>query len=261
MDSDMNISPTAESRDQFDRQAQMYAVSSVHRSGASLPILVDYAAAKPGERALDVATGTGNTAFAIAEQGAEVVGIDVSTGMLVQANARAVAEGYGNIAFQEGNAESIPFEEGAFDLVTARHAPHHFRDVERFLAEVKRVLRSEGRFVMADGICASGASLEWFDRWQRLRDPSHYFSRTIEQWQAFAEAAGFRWVRHTTVGYRMEFEWWVGNAGTSAESVELLREHAKSAPKEFQDEISLEFVDGEVHAFTETMMVVRLEPA
>lgn len=260
MKRDMNISPAAESRDQFDRQAQMYAVSPVHRSGASLPILVDYAQAKPGERALDVATGTGNTAFAIADQGAEVVGLDVSTGMLVQANARAVAEGYANVTFQEGNAEAIPFEDRTFDLVTARHAPHHFRHVEGFLAEVKRVLKPTGRFVMADGICVSEASLDWFDRWQRLRDPSHYFARTVEQWQELAAEVGFNWARHTTVGYRMEFDWWVRNAGTSPESIAILREHAKSAPARFKEELNLEFIDGEVHAFTEQMMVVRLEP-
>lgn len=61
-----------ESREQFDRQASLYATSAVHRHGASLPVLVAYAEVRPNERALDVATGTGNTAFALAEAGADV---------------------------------------------------------------------------------------------------------------------------------------------------------------------------------------------
>ena len=117
------------SREQFDAHAQKYAASTVHRFGASLPVLLELAAPQPLEHALDVATGTGNTAFAVAAFAAQVTGLDVSPGMLAQARERAKREALHNVTFLEGQAETLPFADASFDLVTSRHAPHHFRDV------------------------------------------------------------------------------------------------------------------------------------
>ena len=248
----------ADSREQFDRQAALYATSAVHRFGASLPVLVEYADPQPGERALDVATGTGNTAFAVAERGAETTGVDVSTGMLGQARRRADEEGVG-LRFVEGSAESLPFGDGAFDLVTARHAPHHFRDVPRFLTEVHRVLRPGGRFVMADGVSPTAQASAWFDRWQRLRDPSHFDSRTVEIWRDLASQAGFVWTRDTIVPYRLEFGWWTRQSGSSPEAVAELERHAVEAPASIREAVGLEMEDDRPIAFQEPMLVVRLE--
>lgn len=247
------------SRNQFDRQAALYASSAVHRNGASLPVLVEYAEPRPGERALDVATGTGNTAFALAERGAEAIGLDVSAGMLAQARERAEKEGV-NVRFVEGAAEDLPFPEASFDLVTARHAPHHFRDVGRFLAEVRRTLRPGGRYVMADGVSPSAEASAWFDRWQRLRDPSHFYSRTVEEWRSLADEAGFVWTKHTIVPYRLEFDWWTRQSGATAETVAELARHAQAASTAIREAAGLEF-DGAAQpvAFHEPMLVVRLE--
>lgn len=247
-----------ESKDQFDRQAALYASSAVHRHGASLPVLVEYADVRPGERALDVATGTGNTALALAEAGADVVGVDVSPAMLAQARARTDEEGVA-VEFREGAAESLPFEDGAFDLVTARHAPHHFRDVSRFLAEVHRVLRPGGRFVMADGVSPTAESKAWFDRWQTLRDPSHWTNRTPDEWRALAAEAGFRWVRDTLVPYRLEFDWWTRQSGASPEAVAELERHAREASPAIREAVGLEFEGEAPRAFHEPMLVVRIE--
>jgi len=254
--------PRAESRDQFDRQAVLYAASPVHRQGPSLPVLVEYAAPVPEDIALDVATGTGNTAFAIADLGAaDVVGIDISTGMLNQARRRAESEGYANVRFEEGSAEAIPFADRTFTLVTARHAPHHFRDAARFLLEGRRVLAPGGRFVMADGISPNDESSDWLDRWQRLRDPSHYYARTVREWSALASTAGLSWSRHTIVPYRLEFAWWVRQSGASPETIAELRAMARSASPAIRESLGLEYdEEGEVIAFHDPMVVVRMEP-
>lgn len=243
-----------ESKEQFDRQAALYATSAVHKHGASLPVLVEYADPKPGEKALDVATGTGNTAFAIAEKGPETTGVDVSEGMLAQARAQG-----DHVRFVPGEAENLPFEDGAFDLVTARHAPHHFRDAARFLSEVHRVLRPGGRFVMADGISPNAESSDWIDRWQRLRDPSHFWSRTVEEWRALTDAAGFVWVRDTIVPYRLEFGWWTRQSGSSPETIAELERHAASAPASVREAVGVEMEGDRPVAYHEPMLVVRLD--
>src|ERR1700752_794771 len=140
---------TNASRDQFNKQAALYAASPVHRSGPSLPVLVEVAAPQPIDLALDVATGTGNTALALAPLVLRVIGLDVASAMLDQARARAQAEKIENAEFVSGSAEEIPFPDAEFSLVVSRHAPHHFHRLHKFLSEVRRVLKPDGRFVVA----------------------------------------------------------------------------------------------------------------
>ena len=148
----------------FDRNARRYAESPVHQSGPSLAVLLRLAEPGPGDVALDVATGTGHTALAVAEHAAEVIGLDVSSKMLAEARRLAAEQGRANVRFVEGSAEALPFPDGQFTLVTSRHAPHHFRSVETFLAEVFRVLKAGGRFVIADQISPAADDQAWIDR-------------------------------------------------------------------------------------------------
>ena len=251
---------STDSKSQFDRQAALYAASPVHRFGPSLPVLVEYAEPGQEDLALDVATGTGNAAFAIAGAVRSVVGLDVSEGMIAQAQSRAEHEEVRNVEFRIGSAEEMPFPDGSFDLVVARHAPHHFLRVDRFLAEVRRVLRPGGRFVMADQVSPLPETSDWIHCWQQTRDPSHFLQRTVDQWQELADLAGLRWIKHTLVGYRMETDWWFRQSGCSPETIEILKAHAQSAPESVRNAVHLEFgIDGEVVAFTDQMMVVRME--
>src|SRR6188768_3053719 len=73
---------------------------------------------QPGERILDLATGTGWTSRAIARRGATVMGVDIAADLLVAARARAEAEAL-PIQYRLGDAESLPFETGEFDAVAS----------------------------------------------------------------------------------------------------------------------------------------------
>jgi ubiquinone/menaquinone biosynthesis C-methylase UbiE len=249
------------SKDQFDANAHKYAVSDVHRAGPSLPVLL--ALAEPGENdeSLDLATGTGHTALAVARFVAHTIGIDVAPKMLEQARRLAAEQGISNCSFIEGSAENIPLPDGEFTLVTARHAPHHFRDVTLFLSEIRRALKPGGRFVMADQISPSAEAFDWIDYWERTRDPSHFTQRTVEQWSEEITKSGFRWIEHRFVSYRLEFDWWVKQAGCSDSIIANLMAHAAEAPHVVRDMLRLEFdQSGRVIAFQEPMLVVRLEP-
>ena len=112
----------------------------------------------PGMKALDVATGTGNLAIPIARKGAVVTGVDIATNLLAQARERAKAEGL-EINFDEGDAEALPYEDGAFDLVVtmfgAMFAPRPVMVAE----ELGRVLRQGGKLAMANWNPASFSGL------------------------------------------------------------------------------------------------------
>jgi SAM-dependent methyltransferase len=103
----------------------------------------------PGTRLLDVACGAGQLALIAARAGAQVTGCDIATNWLEKARARAAAEGLA-IIFDEGDVESLPYEDGQFDtvvtLVGAMFAPRP----DRVAVELTRVCRPSGRIAMAN---------------------------------------------------------------------------------------------------------------
>src|SRR5215469_1635731 len=251
---------TNSSRDQFNKQAALYATSPVHRYGPSLPVLVEMSAPKPVDLVLDVATGTGNTALALAPLVLRVTGLDVASAMLDQARGRAQAEKIQNAEFVSGSAEEIPFPDAEFSLVVSRHAPHHFHGLHKFLSEVRRVLKPGGRFVVADQISPSAEIADWVDRWERTRDPSHFRQRTVAEWQEMAVAAGFSWIQDKAVPYELPFDWWVKQAGCGQEAVRELQEQAGTADEVVRREMGIKFNPaGGLLSFMEPMMVARLE--
>jgi ubiquinone/menaquinone biosynthesis C-methylase UbiE len=250
------------SKDQFDGNAEKYAASEVHRAGPSLPVLLTLASPQESDEALDVATGTGHTALAVARQVKKAIGIDISLKMLEQARRLAAEQGISNCVFIEGSAENIPFADEQFTLVTSRHAPHHFRQVVQFLEEIHRVLAPNGRFVMSDQISPSPDLSDWVDQWERARDPSHFKQRTVEEWREKFAAARLRWVEHRIVPYRLEFDWWVRQAGCSEYTTAALAELASAASPRVRSSLGLEFDStGRVTSFQEPMLVVRAQAA
>ncbi len=251
---------TASSKDQFDRNAEKYATSHVHRYGPSLPVLLELADPNVNDQALDIATGTGHTAIAVAQHVRKAVGVDIAPKMLEQARRLAADQQVTNSEFIEASAERLPFADGLFTLVTSRHAPHHFRDVGLFLQEVRRVLAPVGRFVMSDQITPARDLCDWVDRWERTRDPSHFLQRTVDQWREEIAKVQMRWVEHRIVPYRLEFDWWVRTAGCSESAVAALVQQASNAPVHLREAMGLEFDSADrVTAFQEPMLVVRAE--
>jgi ubiquinone/menaquinone biosynthesis C-methylase UbiE len=247
---------TMTSEQQFNANAEKYATSSVHRAGPSLPILLEFAAPRREDVALDVATGTGNTALTLAPLVSRVTGLDLAVKMLEAARSRALEEGVGNADFLEGSAEALPFPDSSFDLVTSRHAPHHFRNAAQFLAEVARVLKPGGRFVLADQVTLEATNRAWVDEYQRTRDGSHFTQRTPQEWRTLARDAKLRWTQDTIVPYRLEFDWWTRQSGCTPEDLEHLRVLLRTAPREIRLE---RHADGSPLAHHEPMLVARLE--
>jgi ubiquinone/menaquinone biosynthesis C-methylase UbiE len=249
------------SRDQFNSLAERYSQSPVHRAGPSLPVLLDLAAPTTSDVVLDVATGPGNTAFALVDSVQSVIAIDIAPRMLEQGRLRAQEERKTNISFQEASAEELPFAAGAFSLVVSRHAPHHFHNAAKFLDEVHRVLTNNGRFILADQISPAAEISDWIDYWERTRDPSHFLQRTVSQWQDLARDAGFSWIKHQIVPYRLQFDWWVTQAGYNAARIAELNQHIGARSPEVTRWLDPKFDgEGQLISFVEPMLVARMEP-
>ncbi|MFY9468559.1 MAG: methyltransferase domain-containing protein [Solirubrobacterales bacterium] len=109
--------------------------------------LVDRLEVRPGTRLLDVGTGTGNVAIPAAQRGGSVTGLDITPELLEVARDRAAAADV-SIEWIEGDAEELPFGDGAFDRVASNFgmifAPRH----EVAAAEIARVCAPGGRFAL-----------------------------------------------------------------------------------------------------------------
>lgn len=99
----------------------------------------------PGARVLELGCGTGEFTRRVAPAGAELVALDLSGELLAKARDKVGA----GARFARGNAETLPFHDGAFDVVYGCSILHHL-DVEKALREVRRVLRHDGRLVFSE---------------------------------------------------------------------------------------------------------------
>ena len=213
-------------RDQFSQHADYYAESSVHAKGDTLKVILDFAEPKGTEKTLDIATGTGFTAFAIAPKVSHVIATDLTPEMVAKAAELAQEQAIHNITFSVAAAEALPFSTASMDLVTCRLAPHHFQDVPKFLNEVHRVLRPDGLFCITDSVSPESESLiVWQNRVEKLRDDSHVFGYPPSCWDKMIQAAGFNIeVSAHTRNAQMSFLWWVRPQKNPPEVVKEIRD-------------------------------------
>jgi ubiquinone/menaquinone biosynthesis C-methylase UbiE len=111
-------------------------------------LLVEALDLRSTERVLDVATGTGNAALAAARRGCAVIGVDYVPGLLDRAKQRAAVDGL-EVSFLKGDAEALPFDDGAFDVVLSVFGAMFAPDHERTADELARVCRPDGRIGLA----------------------------------------------------------------------------------------------------------------
>ncbi len=232
---DMTPNPTRSSQEQFNRQAAHYDQQWNHWNRESLDWMLSRLPEARGS-SLDIATGTGFTALALAAHFDTVTAVDISTGMLAQARSRASAQDISNVTFIESAAESLPFEDETFDLVTCRIAAHHFENVQSFLSEAHRVLKPCGTFLMADTTVPDDdlAAADWQNRVEAVRDTSHVRNLPPSEWRSLVQAAGFTVDEVETTGgaIRAGLEDWLLKSGCEGDEADRVRHAFATAPAE-----------------------------
>src|SRR5919201_6385893 len=186
-----------------------------------------FVAPRADERALDVGTGAGTLALALAPLVREVVGVDLVPELLERARAHAPA----NVTFVEGDATQLPFERGEFDLTCSRRTLHHIARPERAVAELARVTASGGRVYVDDQIAPADplATLE-LDRFERARDPSHTRTLPDIDFRHLFEANGLVLLQTRFQTSRRELDRYLDLAGCEGEARERARSLSPGGP-------------------------------
>jgi ubiquinone/menaquinone biosynthesis C-methylase UbiE len=158
------------STDRFARTAERVAKRQDARAARLAQQVREFAELQGDERALDVGTGAGALAFALAPLVREVVGLDPVPELLELARERSLP----NTQFVEGDGTGLPFPDGAFDLAGTHRTLHHVAQPDRIVAELARVARPGGRVLVVDQLAPDDPDeASALHEFESMRDPSH----------------------------------------------------------------------------------------
>ena len=250
------------SRRQFGAHAERYVSSRDHQTGESLDRLVALAAPRPEWRALDIATGGGHTALALAPLVREVVASDLTPKMLEAAERFIREKGVTNVVFREADACALPFEDASFELVTCRVAPHHFPDVAVFVCECARVAKPGGTVIVIDNVVPEDATAAaHINAIEKLRDPSHQRALPESEWVGFFRAAGLHVERVEHFRKVRDFDFWSGMQSVDAATKARLREMFLNAPAGAHEALAPREHDGKLDFYLDELLVLAKKPA
>ena len=258
---------------QFGANAAAYTTSVIHAVGDSLGRIVEVVRPQPSWSALDIATGAGHTAAAIAPFVASVIASDVTPEMLEEASSLAARRGLSNMKTAAADAEALPFMDASFDLATCRIAPHHFSDVPRFVSEARRVLRDGGVFALVDNIAPDDISTPGYvkselhdaavtyNTFEKLRDPSHARALTLTEWLEVLDDAGLVVEHREILPKSMAFKDWAQRMRVAPDTMARLDEMLATGTPAFRSFMRPRQENGEVWFTLDEVLIVARKSA
>ena len=202
------------STDRFARTAERVAARQDARAAGLATAVRDFVRPSGSERALDVGTGAGALAFALAPLVREVVGLDPVPELLELARARSLP----NTEFVEGDGTALPFSDGAFDLAGTHRTLHHVARPDRVVAELARVTRPGGRVLVVDQLAPNDpAAAAVLHEFETVRDPSHARLLTAGELRELSAANGLSLLRDRHEDGRRELSAYLDLAGCEGE--------------------------------------------
>ena len=165
------------------------------RDEAHLNTIIDFIPVGTGMKILDLGTGSGYLAFALAKKfpDAAVTGLDIVRNALEENITKAKNEGISNIGFLSYGGVEFPFTDNEFDIVVSRYALHHFPDIEKSLSEVFRVLKSSGSFFISDPAPDANDKDGAVDRYMQVKKDGHIRFYSLDDWKQLCGNCGFRY--------------------------------------------------------------------
>jgi len=238
--------PEQKAREIFGERAARYTTSAAHTDPQVLARVVELAGPQQEWLVLDVATGAGHTAFALAGHVRAVIGIDLTAEMLAESRQLGAARGITNVKLGLADVHDLPFPSETFHLITCRRAAHHFSRIGQALREMHRVLRAGGRLVIDDRSVPEDDFVDaCMNRLDYYHDESHVREYRPSEWERLLEDHGFMvaaiesYVKHRPVT--------AFTADVSQENVRRIQEILDGLTPAQRVALNLREVDGQPH--------------
>jgi ubiquinone/menaquinone biosynthesis C-methylase UbiE len=243
---------------QFGKSAEKYVSSTIHKKGKDLQKMLEIAVTNGEETLLDVATGGGHTANAFAPFVKKVTAVDLTEEMLTAAERFIRQNGIQNVDFIKADAENLPFSEEAFDIVTCRIAPHHFPNVASFIAEIYRVLKPKGQFLLDDNVVPEDDDFDQFyNTIEKLRDYSHFRAWKKTEWVRMLELSGFEITEWHRFEKTFQFKSWCNRMDLSEIDKGKLTQLILNSTQKVKDKFRIIIEKDEVISFQGEAIVLR----
>jgi ubiquinone/menaquinone biosynthesis C-methylase UbiE len=165
---------------------------------------------KTSDTVLDVAAGSCRVSRAIAPWVSHVTAVELTAAMLNQGQQMAQQEQLTNITFKLGAAENLEFADNQFDVTITRYSFHHFVDPQRVFKEMMRVTKAGGKVIVIDILSPEDESLaDQYNRYERLRDPSHRQAPGLSQLKAWYQSNNLHLIECHTEAHVQDLEGWL----------------------------------------------------
>ncbi|GAB4373650.1 MAG: class I SAM-dependent methyltransferase [Deltaproteobacteria bacterium] len=245
-------SGTRKARQVFAPVAKRYRESADHIDADDRKILLSRLRLEPTHIALDVATGGGHTAAELCRRVRRVIASDLTPEMLREARELSAERGCANLWFVAGDAQALPFRDGAFDRVLCRIAPHHFPDLRSAIREMVRVTKRGGQVGIIDSIVPDDPALDAFlNGIERVRDPSHVRSWRMEEWISFLTEEGLSLTHVSAAWKEHPFPEWVARTGQPPAVQALVEEMFRTAFPRAKEHFRVRIENGRVAAYSD----------
>lgn len=247
---------------QFGRSADSYVKSEGHGKGEDLQRLVEIADLTGEELVLDIATGGGHVANALAPIAKQVTALDLTKEMLSAAEQFILGNGHRNVEFVEGDAEQLPFGDATFDIVACRIAPHHFPHVDQFISEAFRVLKPGGKLLLDDNVSPEDDAFdEFYNTVEKKRDYSHFRAWKKTEWLRMIELIGFEIHEWYRVEKTFQFDSWCERMQLSKEEKTELIDMMLKAPEKTKIKFKIEMSVNQIQSFNgEAILLKAVKP-
>lgn len=230
----------------FGKRANQYTTSSSHTDPLVLGRLCELTHPRKDWNVLDIATGTGHTAFAFAPYVHHVIGLDLTPEMLNEAEMLKQKNGLSNVDFRVGNAHQLSFSDNQFDLITCRRSTHHFSHINVALKETFRVLKPNVILAIDDRISPENDFLDkTMNSLDKLHDNSHVREYRHSEWMKMLINAKFEviqtesYIRHRPITAFTE--------SVDSDSTKKIMDIIHSFNNEQQNLMNLQFIKGEFY--------------
>ncbi len=217
------------SDDRWSRTAARLGELEESRRDAFTDAVRNFVQPQGDEHVLDLGTGTGALAFALAPFVADVLAVDNAPALLEEGRRRGGA--FPNVSFVEGDATNLDLRLGTFDLAGCSRVLHHVHRPEMVVASLARAVRFGGNVLVIDQIAPADPLLAVeVDRFERARDPEHQRLLPDIDLRALLEANGLVVVRTKVTEEQRNLTWYLDMADCQGEERNQAEALAPSSP-------------------------------